>query len=92
MSHSNFEKAGVSFFLQKCISTYVINCAKAVNKANGNIKIKTGITSAWLNSQYEHEYNPLHNHVNSGDEISGVFYLRCPDFTGRRELKGRRIT
>ena len=89
LRNTNFEEAGVSYFLQNCVSTYVLNCAKAVNRDKENIQIKTGITSAWVNSQYEHEYNPVHNHVDSGDEISGVFYLKCPDFTERRVLKNK---
>ena len=39
-------------------------------------------------SQYENEYNPLHNHT--GCDISGVIYLKCPDVKGRRNLESKK--
>ena len=32
------------------------------------------INSAWVVSQYENEYNPMHNHT--GCDISAVIYLK----------------
>ena len=46
------------------------------------------INSAWVVSQYENEYNPLHNHT--GCEISGVIYLKTPDIKGRRNIESKK--
>ena len=45
------------------------------------------INSAWIVSQYENEYNPLHNHT--GCDISAVIYLKVPDVKGRRNLDSK---
>ena len=46
------------------------------------------INSAWVVSQYENEYNPLHNHT--GCDISGVIYLKMPDTKGRRNIESKK--
>ena len=39
-------------------------------------------------SQYQNEYNPLHNHT--GCELSGVIYLKTPSVKGRRNLDSKK--
>ena len=56
-----------------------------------NIVLNTNITSMWIVSQYENEYNPIHHHTNS--TISAVMYLNVPkykkrDIYGKKDLDG----
>ena len=39
-------------------------------------------------SQYENEYNPIHNHT--GCDVSGVIYLKTPDVKGRRNIESKK--
>ena len=81
---TDLEEFGVLSILQSCVSNYVTNVAsRKPNVAKGAI-IKTNINSCWTVSQYENEYNPLHNHT--GCEISAVLYLKVPDLKGRRNI------
>ena len=41
------------------------------------------VNSAWVVSQYENEYNPIHNHT--GCDVSGVIYLKTPDVKGKKK-------
>ena len=36
------------------------------------------MNSMWIVSQYENEYNPLHNHANC--KLSAVMYLKIPEY------------
>jgi hypothetical protein len=44
-------------------------------------EVKTQISSAWIVSQYEGEYNPPHWH--EGCSISSVMYLKIPEYVSR---------
>jgi len=48
---------------------------------NTDRKVKTELTSMWLVSQREHEYNPIHWH--EGCTISCVLYLKIPEYVPR---------
>ena len=41
------------------------------------------LNSMWIVSQYENEYNPLHNHSNC--KISAVMYLKLPEYEESRK-------
>ena len=41
------------------------------------------MNSMWIVSQYENEYNPLHNHANC--KISAVMYLKLPEYEESRK-------
>ena len=81
---SDMEKAGVDQLLESCVKSYVSHCAKQHSIFNENQIYTTKINSAWVVSQYENEYNPLHNH--NGCDISGVIYLKTPEVKGRRGM------
>ena len=78
--------AGVNDMLEGCVRTYVYESIIR----HGNPKdssIETRINSAWIVSQYENEYNPVHGHT--GCEISGVLYLKTPDVKDRRKIPSK---
>ena len=85
---SDMEEAAVDNLLESCVKSYVIHCAKQHNMFQENYVIETNINSAWVVSQHENEYNPLHNHT--GCELSGVIYLKVPDVKGRRNLESKK--
>ncbi len=84
---SDFVMSGVNEFLESAISRYVIKSAKSNVNLTGDIKITSGITDAWIVSQHENEYNPMHNHA--GCEISSVLYIKVPNVKGRRGIKSK---
>ena len=49
--------------------------------------IVTEIDEAWIVSQYENEYNPIHWHPNCS--VSAVMYLKVPDFS-KRKIAGKK--
>jgi len=94
---SDMEKAGVDQLIESCVKSYVVHCAKNHGMSNGvdhaggigdDYTFESGINSAWIVSQYENEYNPLHNHT--GCDISAVIYLKVPDVKGRRNLESKK--
>lgn len=62
--------------------------------------VEVGVHSAWINDQYEHEYQGVHRHSGKEDlGFSSILYLKVPDFgkeitntgnplNGRTELIG----
>ena len=76
-------KYGVSDFMEGCLKTYAFESAKANGFIKEGVQMQASINSAWVVSQYENEYNPLHNHT--GCDISGVLYLKMPNVKGRRQ-------
>ena len=85
---SDMDKAGVDQLIESCVRSYVIHCAKAHGFFSEKYVFETRVNSAWVVSQYENEYNPLHNHT--GCEMSGVIYLKAPDMKGRRNLESKK--
>mgnify|MGYP000515883657 CR=1 FL=1 len=55
------------------------NCHFEYKPEQHNIKVD--LQSAWIVSQKENEYNPVHSHSNC--QISAVMYLVVPEFTPR---------
>ena len=74
---------GIDRFLEGCVRSYVMECAKQHNYLHEGVTIQTSVNSAWIVSQYAGEYNPLHSHT--GCEVSGVLYLNVPNVRGRRK-------
>ena len=85
---SDMEKAGVDLLIESCIKSYVVHCAKNHGMFDETHTFESYINSAWIVSQYENEYNPLHNHT--GCDISAVIYLKVPDVKGRRNLESKK--
>jgi len=47
------------------------------------------MNSMWVVSQYENEYNPLHNHTEySTNKLSAVMYLKIPEYKESRPTDG----
>ena len=85
---SDMEKAGVDQLIESCVKSYVMHCAKNHGMFDETHTFESYINSAWIVSQYENEYNPLHNHT--GCDISAVIYLKTPDVKGRRNLESKK--
>jgi len=79
--------AGCDEFLETAVRTYIDVCIKEHDYFNKDNIVKTAINSCWSVSQYENEYNPLHNHT--GCQISAVLYLKVPDLKGRRKTNNK---
>ena len=85
---SDMDEFGVDHMLESIVRSYVIHCAKMHNYFKEDWFYESFINSAWVVSQYENEYNPLHNHT--GCEISGVIYLKTPNVKNRRNLESKK--
>ena len=60
---------------------YVILSMDEIGEQVPDEKITAVMTEAWINSQYENEYNPVHYHP--GCTLSAVIYLKVPKFNDR---------
>lgn len=80
----DFIKAGVNQILENCVKSYIITTAKQHLAHLDEFKYESMINNAWIVSQFENEYNPIHSHTNC--DISAVLYLKTPDIKGRRNL------
>jgi|TARA_B110000483_G_scaffold99413_1_gene121907 uncharacterized protein (TIGR02466 family) len=80
-------KFGVSDILERCVRSYVMNTTKLHSIHQDDYEYQSIINSAWIVSQYENEYNPVHSHTNA--DISAVLYLKTPNVKGRRNIKGK---
>ena len=85
---SDMDEFGVDQMLESCLRSYVIHCAKQHGLFEEDWIYESMVNSAWVVSQYENEYNPLHNHT--GCDISGVIYLKTPDTKGRRNIESKK--
>ena len=85
---SDMDEFGVDHMLESCVRSYVIHCAKLHQMFNETWTYESHLNSAWVVSQHENEYNPLHNHT--GCDISGVIYLKTPDTKGRRNIESKK--
>ena len=85
---SDMNEFGVEQMIESCVRSYVIHCAKLHQMFHETWTYESHLNSAWVVSQYENEYNPLHNHT--GCDISGVIYLKTPDVKGRRNFDSKK--
>ena len=85
---SDMDKAGVDQLIESCVRSYVVHCAKAHGFFDETHIFESMINSAWIVSQYENEYNPMHNHT--GCDISAVIYLKVPNVKGRRNFESKK--
>ena len=82
-------EAGCDNFFESCVLNYIHECARLKEFDLTNCKITNNINACWLVSQYENEYNPVHNHGIS--DISGVLYLKVPDYKNRRNIESKSL-
>ncbi len=85
---SDMDKCGFDQLFESCVKSYVVHCAKTHGFFKPDYNFETSVNSAWVVSQYQNEYNPLHNHT--GCELSGVIYLKTPSVKGRRNLESKK--
>ena len=85
---SDMDEFGVDHMLESIVRSYVIHCAKLHQMFHETWTYESHLNSAWVVSQHENEYNPLHNHT--GCDISGVIYLKTPDTKGRRNIESKK--
>ena len=85
---SDMDEFGVDQMLESCVRSYVAHSARQHQMFHENWSYESEINSAWVVSQYENEYNPIHNHT--GCDISAVIYLKVPDVKGRRNLESKK--
>ena len=85
---SDMDEFGVDQMLESCLRSYVVHCAKIHEMFQETWIYTSDVNSAWVVSQYENEYNPLHNHT--GCDVSGVIYLKTPSVKGRRDLESKK--
>ena len=77
----------IPFFLDMC-KNYIINAYFQQHKEDQEMILKTEwspkLTSMWIVSQKDNEYNPSHTHGNAIPaemaSISGVMYLKIPEY------------
>ena len=80
--------AGCDGFLEACLRNYIDTCTKEHYLYDKDNIVSTAINSCWTVSQYENEYNPLHNHT--GCQVSAVLYLKVPkDIKDRRKIASK---
>ena len=70
-------------WLMNCVGEYVVSCTKQQATSSDWDKVKdtewlTQMKSAWIISQWEGEYNPIHIHTDC--QLSTVMYLKVPEF------------
>lgn len=86
-------EAGCDDFFERCVQNYVIECIakkmydQGLNFNTDDYDITSSINACWVVSQYENEYNPIHDHV--GCNISAVLYLKVPDYKDRRKIDSK---
>jgi hypothetical protein len=77
----------IPFFLDMC-KNYIINAYFQQHKEDQEMILKTEwspkLTSMWIVSQKDNEYNPNHTHADADSvemaAISGVMYLKIPEY------------
>ena len=80
----------ISFFLEMCqhfIITAYIQRGEQEEKMRPKTDWSPILTSAWVVSQKDNEYNPTHNHKGV---VSGVMYLKIPEYLPDRKSPEKR--
>ena len=84
------KESGMDTFFDNCFRQYVISSLSThgiMNLSSGKLSeydegsIQTELTEAWVNYQFENEYNPLHYHT--GCTLSSTLYLKIPKYESR---------
>ena len=85
---SDMDEFGVDQMMESCMRSYIVHCAKVHLMFQETWTYASEVNSAWVVSQHENEYNPIHNHT--GCDVSGVIYLKTPDVKGRRNIESKK--
>jgi len=84
ISNEDLEELGVLQYLEGMLYNYVWNTLQSDGHELEALECK--LDHAWIVSQYENEYNPIHFHTYC--DLSSVLYLRIPSFDDRSK-KGK---
>ena len=79
ISNEKLEKLGILQYLEGMLYNYVWNGLKADGHDLEALECK--LDHAWIVSQYENEYNPIHFHTYC--DLSAVIWLKVPPFDHR---------
>lgn len=85
LTHKELEDTGFREIFCDIGKSYVAQRSCEYNQKLHNIN--TSLQSAWIVSQKENEYNPVHHHTHC--QISAVMYLIVPEFNKPRGYKGK---
>jgi len=100
ISDDKFVKYGVRDYIMKMVGWYMDTILN-----NGNVRSNldaiieggthtnwhTRVTDAWVVSQKENDYIPVHTHQKESCKISGILYLKVPDTSSRGGKDGQII-
>ena len=83
ISNEDLDEIGVLKYLEGMLHNYVWNSLKADGVEVEHLECS--LDHAWVVSQYEGEYNPIHFHTYC--DLSSVLYLKTPPFDERSKNK-----
>ena len=80
-------EAGVKGLFENLVTQYVVNCLAQKQPTDVDkleqIEIESTMEQMWAVSQYENEYNPVHQHPNCN--VAAVMYLKVPEMLPARK-------
>ena len=79
ISNEQLEEIGALKYLEGMLYNYVWN--SLISDGHELDKLEVNLDHAWIVSQYENEYNPIHFHTYC--DLSSVLYLKVPSFDDR---------
>lgn len=79
ISNEQLEEIGALKYLEGMLYNYVWN--SLISDGHELEKLEINLDHAWIVSQYENEYNPIHFHTYC--DLSSVLYLKVPSFDDR---------
>lgn len=90
ISMAALHQAGLhDFFVQTFRGYAAAVLDKTLSSPVNPNNISAQLTGAWVNSQYENEYNPIHWH--EGCTLSATLYLKIPEYE-KRNIPGKTET
>ena len=82
ISIGSLQQEGLHDFFNHLFKEYAdSNLGNALNSPINSDQVIIQLTGAWVNSQYENEYNPIHWH--DGCTLSATLYLKIPKYKKR---------
>lgn len=79
LSNKEMEEEGILQYLEMMLYNYVWN---SLTRSGHELeKLETKLDHAWIVSQYENEYNPIHFHTYC--DLSAVLWLNVPELNDR---------
>jgi hypothetical protein len=82
ISNEKLKEIGILGYLEGMLYNYVWNGLQADGHELEALEVQ--LDHAWIVSQYENEYNPVHFHTYC--DLSSVIWLKVPDFSDRSKI------